>query len=92
MTSTETNWMIVTGKKARFLPYIPAEEMPTHECGGIQDLFIYSQLRGGDYYGNGPSETRTACQLKRDAWKAKGETGRETLMTVKEYFKRLNAS
>lgn len=74
------------------MPYIPAEEMPTFECGGIQDLFIYSQLRGGDYYGNGPSETRTACQLKRDAWKAKGGKGRETMMTVKEYFKRLHVS
>ncbi|KAJ5629096.1 hypothetical protein N7490_011324 [Penicillium lividum] len=85
-------YVSVTGKKARFLPYIPAEEMPTFEGGGIQDLFIYSQLRGGDYYGNGPSETQTASQLKRDAWKAKGRNGRETMMTVKEYFKRLNAS
>jgi adenosylmethionine-8-amino-7-oxononanoate aminotransferase len=62
--------------------------MPPFELGSVVDLFQWSQLREGEYFGNGPSEVETARQLKRAAWKAKGRKGRETMMTLREYFER----
>lgn len=62
--------------------------MPPFELGSVVDLFQWSQLREGEYFGSGPSEVDTAKQLKQAAWKAKKGKGRETLMTVREYFER----
>ncbi|KAJ5480651.1 hypothetical protein N7530_006160 [Penicillium desertorum] len=82
------SFAVATGRKARFIPYIPAQAMPPFELGSVVDLFQWSQLREGEYFGNGPSEVETARQLKRAAWKAKGRKGRETMMTLREYFER----
>ncbi|RLL97458.1 hypothetical protein CFD26_102971 [Aspergillus turcosus] len=71
MTHTFTK---VTGKKARFLAFVPVEAMPSAGFPEIQYLFQYAQLREGEFYGNGPNEIRTASQLKRAAFKAKGES------------------
>lgn len=51
-------------------------------------MFTYTQARDGEYFGYGPTENRTASQLKKAAFKAKGENGRETLGTLREYFER----
>lgn len=51
-------------------------------------LFRYAQSRGGEYFGNGPTETRTASELKKAAFKAKGGKGRENLLTLREFIER----
>ncbi|KKK13821.1 hypothetical protein ARAM_001604 [Aspergillus rambellii] len=75
-----------TGQKARFQPYMLVSDMPTHGWEGIRELFVYSQLRDGEYFGNAPNEVSTAQYLKTAAFKAKGGKGRESLTTVKEFF------
>ncbi|PTU24777.1 hypothetical protein P175DRAFT_0538879 [Aspergillus ochraceoroseus IBT 24754] len=78
----------VTGKLARFIPYLSPSELDGGLEGGEANMFTYCQLREGEYYPNGPTENRTAALLKKAAFKAKGNTGRETLMTVQEWFER----
>ncbi|KAF4156638.1 hypothetical protein CNMCM6069_006536 [Aspergillus lentulus] len=81
----------VTGKKARFIPLVDPFEMKTlstHWREQERDAFIFSQLRDGEFFGNGPTETETATALKKAAFEAKGRQGSATLMTVREFFQR----
>lgn len=53
-----------------------------------RDVFIFTQHRDGEYFCNGPTEIMTAAALKKAAFKAKGNQGRETLMTAREFIER----
>lgn len=82
---------IVTGKKARYEVLADPNDMNTkgeYWREQERDVFIYSQFRDGEYFGNGPTEIQTAAALKKVAFKAKGEKGRETLITVREFMER----
>lgn len=85
----------MTGKKARYTPCRPDEVALPFEMKalGLQGenhgvMFQYTQMRGGEYYGNGPTENQTAAHLKKAAFRAKRGHGREVLMTVREWFER----
>ncbi|KAF3403540.1 Uncharacterized protein F1880_009659 [Penicillium rolfsii] len=78
----------VTGQAARFIPYASPAELGGDLAEGPASMFVYTQMRDGEYFSNGITETRTATQLKMAAYQAKGQKGRETLMTVGEWFKR----
>ncbi|KAF7588832.1 NmrA-like domain-containing protein 1 [Aspergillus hancockii] len=81
----------VTGKKARFIPLTSPNELETHGVESYEmerDIFFFSQLREGEYFCNGPTEIETAALLKKAAFKAKGNRGRDVLTTVREYFER----
>ncbi|KAJ5974919.1 hypothetical protein N7481_008626 [Penicillium waksmanii] len=82
---------LVTGQKARYTSCELSEVRFGVTYDNLKNsdhsaLFRYSQLRDGEYYGNGPTETRTSSQLKKAAFKAKGGKGRETLLTLREYL------
>ncbi|KAJ5766298.1 NmrA-like family domain-containing oxidoreductase himF [Penicillium nucicola] len=83
-----TTYSAVTGKKTRFIPCVDIADMKAGIFDGVQNMFIYTQMRDGDYYPNGISEIETAAELKLAAFKAKRGKGRETLLTVREYFGR----
>ncbi|KAI2791388.1 NmrA-like family domain-containing oxidoreductase himF [Penicillium oxalicum] len=78
----------VTGQAARFVPYASPAELGGDLTEGPASMFVYTQLRGGEYFSNGVTETRTAVQLKKAAYRAKGGQGRETLTGVGEWFER----
>ncbi|GAQ40480.1 NmrA-like domain-containing protein 1 [Aspergillus tubingensis] len=81
----------VTGKKARYEVLADPNDMNTkgeYWREQERDVFIYSQFRDGEYFGNGPTEIQTAAVLKKAAFKAKGGKGRETLITVREFMER----
>ncbi|GLA32375.1 NAD(P)-binding protein [Aspergillus phoenicis ATCC 13157] len=80
----------VTGRKARFIPYATPGDFPTHGLQFLQmvrDTFKWTQLRGGEYYGTQITELRSAAELKQASFHAKGGKGRETLLSVEEWFK-----
>ncbi|OQE41399.1 hypothetical protein PENCOP_c005G00817 [Penicillium coprophilum] len=84
---------LVTGQKTRYIPCDLSEVVFGVKYDNLKNqdpsaLFRYAQLRDGEYYGNGPTENRTASQLKKAAFKAKGGKGRETLLTLREYIER----
>ncbi|KAJ5382511.1 hypothetical protein N7517_000422 [Penicillium concentricum] len=84
---------LVTGQKTRYIPCDLSEVVFGVKYDNLKNqdpaaLFRYAQLRHGEYYGNGPTENRTASQLKKAAFKAKGGKGRETLLTLQEYLER----
>jgi len=52
-----------------------------------KDVFEFYQLRDGEIFGCGITESQTAAELKKAAYQAKkGTKGRETLMTCEEWF------
>ncbi|KAJ5158314.1 uncharacterized protein N7500_007965 [Penicillium coprophilum] len=84
---------LVTGQKTRYIPCDLSEVVFGVKYDNLKNqdpsaLFRYAQLRDGEYYGNGPTENRTASQLKKAAFKAKGGKGREALLTLREYIER----
>ncbi|OQD98274.1 hypothetical protein PENVUL_c072G01493 [Penicillium vulpinum] len=84
---------LVTGQKARYIPCDLSEVRFGVKYDNLKNqdpsaLFRYAQMRDGEYFGNGPTEARTASQLKKAAFKAKGGKGRETLITLREYLER----
>lgn len=83
--------LAVTKRKCRYVPYPTVNDMPTHDISFIQqvrDLFAFTQLREGEYYCNGPTETLSAASLKRASFLAKGGQGRESLLTIDEWLQR----
>ncbi|KAJ5766287.1 NmrA-like family domain-containing oxidoreductase himF [Penicillium nucicola] len=78
----------VTEKKARFTAFQSPAEMGGDLMEGPASMFVYTQLRDGEYYGNGPTENHSAAQLKNSVYQSKGGKGRQTLMTVREWFER----
>ncbi|OJJ67586.1 hypothetical protein ASPBRDRAFT_47640 [Aspergillus brasiliensis CBS 101740] len=79
-----------TGRKARFVPYASPDDFPTHGLQFLEmvrDTFKWTQLRDGEYYGSQITELRSAAELKQAAFHAKGGKGRETLLSVEEWFK-----
>ncbi|KAJ5904767.1 NmrA-like family protein [Penicillium subrubescens] len=80
----------VTGKKSRYVPLSSWEdfgrgipEMDDHRL-----LFAFTQSTGGRYFGDVPTETDTANELKKAAAEAQGKVGsRAGLMPVEEFFK-----
>jgi hypothetical protein len=85
------NFPPVTGCRARFVLLTDPNQLETNGISWREqerDIFFFSQVREGEYFCNGPTETETAATLNRAAFKAKGSRGREGLMTVREYFER----
>ncbi|KAA8649575.1 hypothetical protein EYZ11_005798 [Aspergillus tanneri] len=81
----------VTGKKARHIPLEDPNDMKTlgeHWREQERNEFFFTPIRDGEYFCNGPTEIETSTELKKAAFEAKGRQGRETLMTVAEFFKR----
>lgn len=83
---------LVTNKKSVYIPYENIGDMQPGMFEGVQNMFLYTQMREGEYYPNGISETRTAAELKEAAYKAKKYQGRETLLSVREFFDRYKAA
>ncbi|KAJ5801840.1 NAD(P)-binding protein [Penicillium pulvis] len=80
----------VTGRKARYIPYVSADDFPTngvHFLEQLRDMFKFIQYRDGEYFCTGITEVRSAAELKKSAFNAKGGKGRENLMSVEEWFK-----
>lgn len=51
-------------------------------------MFGFTQITGGRYFSEEPSESNTAAQLKRITAEALGRPKEEhTLLTVREFFK-----
>ncbi|KAJ5766292.1 uncharacterized protein N7511_003908 [Penicillium nucicola] len=80
----------VTGKKARFIGYEDPSQFPAFdkpELKESRDVFAFYQLRNGELFGTGITESQTAAELKQAAFKAKGGKGRENLTTCAEWFR-----
>ncbi|PYH85266.1 NmrA-like family protein [Aspergillus uvarum CBS 121591] len=81
----------VTGRRARYVLLTDPFEMNTkgeYWREQERDVFIFAQHRDGEYFCNGPTEIETAAALKKAAYIAKGNQGRETLMTAREFIAR----
>ncbi|EPS25865.1 NmrA-like family domain-containing oxidoreductase himF [Penicillium oxalicum] len=83
----------ITGKKARFIGYEDPADFPAFgkpELQESKDVFSFYRLREGEIFGNGITESRTAADLKRAAFEAKGRRiqGRDRLTTCAEWFAR----
>ncbi|KAJ5974911.1 Cytochrome P450 [Penicillium waksmanii] len=80
----------VRNQPARFIGYndpstFPAFDKP--ELKESKDVFEFYQMRAGEIFGCGITESQTAAELKKTAQKAKqGAGGRESLMTCAEWF------
>ncbi|KAJ5751594.1 hypothetical protein N7520_008511 [Penicillium odoratum] len=85
-----TTFADVTQRKARYIPYYDLAEMPVdrpylHES---RQVFAFYHMRDGELFGGGITENRTASVLKGAAFQAKGQKGRETLMSAREWFEK----
>ncbi|KAJ5715318.1 Cytochrome P450 [Penicillium malachiteum] len=80
----------VTKEPARFIGYedpaaFPAFDKP--ELKESRDVFAFYQMRDGEIFGCGITESQTAAALKKEAVRAKGVAGaRESLMSCAEWF------
>jgi hypothetical protein len=81
---------LVRNQPARFIGYndpstFPAFDKP--ELKESKDVFQFYQMRAGEIFGFGITESQTAAELKKTAQRAKqGAGGRESLMTCAEWF------
>ncbi|EEH21387.1 hypothetical protein PABG_03603 [Paracoccidioides brasiliensis Pb03] len=83
----------VTGKPSRFDPLMPSwEAFDTHGIHELEDvklMFGFTQITGGRYFGEKPTESDTATQLKMTGARARGQAGSALqLISVGEWFKR----
>ena len=80
----------MTQRKARYIPYYDLDDMPADRpyLQESRQVFAFYQMRDGELFGNGITEKRTASLLKAAAFQAKGQKGRETLITAREWFER----
>jgi len=81
---------LVHKQPARFIGYSDPSTFPAFgkpELKESKDVFEFYQLRDGEIFGCGITESQTAAELKKAAYQAKkGTKGRETLMTCEEWF------
>ncbi|KNG88354.1 NmrA-like family protein [Aspergillus nomiae NRRL 13137] len=79
-----------TGRKSRYIP-LPSWEDFGRGIPELDDhklLFAFTQATGGRYFGDVPTETKTALRLKRRAAEAQGKSGAEVnLLSMEEWFK-----
>lgn len=81
---------LVRNQPARFIGYddpstFPAFDKP--ELKESKEVFQFYQMRDGEIFGYGITESQTAAELKKTAHRAKqGAGGRESLMTCAEWF------
>lgn len=80
--------MAVTGRKARFIPLTWSElpDLNREEMKESRNVFAFYQLRQGEVFGSGITETDTAAELKKTAQVAKGSKGKMALTTCREWF------
>jgi hypothetical protein len=81
--------LLVTKKPSRFIPYGELATIPDDGRVGLKesgDVFAFYQLREGELFGTAATESRTAAQLKKAAFRAKGGRGREVPTTCREWF------
>ncbi|KAJ5382503.1 Cytochrome P450 [Penicillium concentricum] len=80
----------VRNQPARFIGYEDPETFPAFEKPELKeskDVFSFYQMRDGEIFGCGITESQTAAELKRAATQAKKSSGgRESLMTCAEWF------
>ncbi|KJZ70338.1 hypothetical protein HIM_10267 [Hirsutella minnesotensis 3608] len=81
-----------TSKRSRFQPILPSwEAFDTCGIAEMEDvklMFGFAQTTGGRYFGPGPSETKTAAELKRAKTVALGEPSQQSrLASPKEWFR-----
>lgn len=84
----------VTGKKSRYVPVLPSwEAFETHgvpELEDVKNMFGFTQLTGGRYFGASRTESATAAILKKEAAAARGKDGEDArLISVKQWFARV---
>ncbi|KAL9611184.1 MAG: hypothetical protein Q9167_004169 [Letrouitia subvulpina] len=89
-----TAFQEVTGKKSRYVPVLPSwEAFDTHgvpELEDIKNMFGFTQLTGGHYFGPCRTESATATILKKEAALARGKDGEDArLISVKQWFVRV---
>ncbi|KAJ5192827.1 hypothetical protein N7449_008969 [Penicillium cf. viridicatum] len=80
----------VTKRKARWISYYDLADMPADRpyLQESRQVFAFYQMRNGELFGNGITENTTAGVLKRAAFQAKGQKGRETLTSAREWFEK----
>lgn len=83
---------LVTGKKSRFEPILPSwEAFDTHGIPELEDvklMFGFTQNTGGRYFGEQPSESSTAAELKKITAEALGRPKEQhALLTAKDFFR-----
>lgn len=85
-----TNRNTATKQKARYIPYNNLADMPADRpyLQESRQVFAFYQTRDGELFGNGITENTTAGTLKRAAFQAKGQKGREVLMSAREWFEK----
>ena len=78
----------VTGIKAIYQEY-PLEEFETYgvyALESVKSMFHFWQESGGLYFGAEQTENQTARDLKRKAWRARGNVREGKLATLEDYF------